>query len=298
MNYHHLSYFRAVAREGTLTRAAQQLRIAPSALSTQIRQLEDQFNTPLFTREGRGLQLTEAGRVALAYADRIFAEGSELEALLLNGRAAASPLRVGAVATLSRNFQRSFVRPLIRDAATRLRLSSGSLPELLGLLEAHELDVVLANRPAEGDDAAQFRSHRLARQPVSIVSSSPPPRFRYPADLHGRAMILPGSAHALRSEFDARCERAGIRPLVVAEVDDMATLRLIALDSTALVLVPSVVVRDELREGSLAEVHRLRSISEQFFAITVDRRFVHPLLPGLLQRDEHELLDAFAEEQP
>lgn len=111
-------------------------------------------------------------------------------------------------------------------------------------------------------------------------------------------MILPGSAHALRSEFDARCERAGIRPLVVAEVDDMATLRLIALDSTALVLVPSVVVRDELREGSLAEVHRLRSISEQFFAITVDRRFVHPLLPGLLQRDEHELLDAFAEEQP
>lgn len=298
MNYHHLGYFRAVAREGNLTRAARQLRIAPSALSTQIRQLEEQFGTALFEREGRGLRLTESGQVALAYADRIFAEGSELESLLQQGRTAASQLRVGAVATLSRNFQRSFVAPLIRDPATRLRLSSGSLPELLRLLEARELDVVLANRPAEGNPGSHFLSHRLARQPVSIVASSPRARFRYPADLQGCPMILPGSAHALRSEFDARCERAGIRPLVVAEVDDMATLRLIALDSNALVLVPSVVVREELRSGTLTEVHRLRSISEQFYAITVERRFQNPLLAGLLQREQHDLLDAFAEEQP
>ncbi|HYW49942.1 MAG TPA: LysR family transcriptional regulator, partial [Gemmatimonadaceae bacterium] len=114
LNYHHLHYFRAVAHEGNLTRAAEQLRVAPSALSTQIRQLETQLGQPLFTRQGRTLVLTEAGRIALAYADTIAGAGNELVATLREGRRQEREvLRIGAVATLSRNFQRGFLNPLM-----------------------------------------------------------------------------------------------------------------------------------------------------------------------------------------
>ncbi|RYY95227.1 MAG: LysR family transcriptional regulator, partial [Comamonadaceae bacterium] len=85
LNYHHLHYFWAVAKEGNLTRAAARLHVSQSALSTQIRQLEEQLGQPLFERRGRVLQLTEAGRLALGYADSIFTAGTELLAVLGEG---------------------------------------------------------------------------------------------------------------------------------------------------------------------------------------------------------------------
>ena len=71
MNYHHLRYFREVARQGHLGRAAELLNVSQSALSIQIKQLEDRMGHAFFDRVGRGLVLTEAGRIALDHADRI-----------------------------------------------------------------------------------------------------------------------------------------------------------------------------------------------------------------------------------
>ena len=147
LNFHHLQYFWAVARVGSLTKAATSLHVAPSAVSAQVRQLEDQLGQPLFTREGRGLALTESGRIALAYADVIFATGRELVSTLGEGRAHGQILHIGAVATLSRNFQSSFLRPLIGGTDARLHLASGRFEDLLVHLQAHTLDVVLANPP-------------------------------------------------------------------------------------------------------------------------------------------------------
>jgi LysR family transcriptional activator of nhaA len=290
MNFHHLQYFWAVASDGNLTRTAKRLRIAQSALSSQIRQLEDELGQALFSREGRGLVLTEAGKLALSYADDIFAAGNELVSTLREGRRRTHRVRVGAVATLSRNFQRSFLRPILAQKDVRLRLSSGSFEELLAQLTSHELDIVLSNRPAPGRDHDDFRSRRLARQPVSLVSSRKPKGFRFPKDLDRRPMILPGLASEIRAEFDALCQRSGVRPRILAEVDDMATMRLLARDSEALVLVPSVVVRDELRDGLVHEVCTLSEVFESFYSITVDRRFPHPLIDELLKRDERALL--------
>jgi LysR family transcriptional activator of nhaA len=297
MNFHHLQYFWAVARDGNLTRTARRLRVAPSALSSQIRQLEAQLGRPLFEREGRGLALTEAGEIALAYAEDIFAAGRELVVTLDEGRRRQQVLRVGAVATLSRNFQRSFVRPLLGQGNVRLRLSAGSLEELLDGLAAHALDVVLSNRAAPGGPERGFRSRRLARQPVSLVSTRRLEGFSIPGDLGRWPMILPGPASEVRSEFDALCERLGVRVRVLAEVDDMATMRVLARDGDALALVPSVVVRDELRDGVLHEVCTLPEVAESFFAISVDRRYPHPLLGELLERDEAELL-GLVEDRP
>lgn len=294
VNFHHLRYFWAVAKAGNLTRTAERLRVAQSALSSQIRQLEEQLGHALFRREGRQLELTEAGKIALAYADDIFKAGGELLSTLDRGRQREQVLRLGAVATLSRNFQESFVRPLLREPDVRLSFTSGALDDLLLRLEDHALDVILANRPPTREPGRRFRCRRVARQPVSIVGPRPRKPFRFPAGIGDTPMLLPGPASDIRSEFDALCEQLGVGVRVLAEVDDMATMRLLARDAEALALVPSVVVRDELRAGVLHEHCVVPGLFETFYAITVERTFEHPLLELLLARDEDELLGAVA----
>lgn len=290
LNFHHLHYFWAVAKDGNLTRTAARLRVAQSALSAQIRQLEEELGEPLFRREARRLTLTEAGRVVLGYAEGIFAAGEELVAAVTHGRRREEPLRVGAVATLSRNFQESFLEPLSREPRARLRLVSGANDDLLARLAGHELDLVLANRPAPREPGRAWRSRRVARQAVSVVGRRRVKGFRFPAGLRAAPMILPGPESAIRVEFDALCEQLGVSVSVLAEVDDMATMRLLARDSEALALVPSVVVRDELRTGALHELCVVPGLLETFYAITVERRYQHPLIESLLTRDEAEML--------
>ena len=286
LNYHHLQYFRAVAHEGNLTRAARALNVAPSALSTQIRLLERQLGQPLFVRQGKSLLLTEAGRIALGYADTISDAGNALVATLREGkRQEREVLRVGAVATLSRNFQRGFLAPLVGKPDVELVLHSGSLRELLAKLETHTLDLVLSNRRVQEDAATAWRCRRIARQQVSLVG---PPRkgaaFRYPDDLAGVPMILPSRDSDIRNGFDLICEQLGIRVNAAAEVDDMAMLRLLARDGNAVALVPAVVVIDELRAGTLEEYAVVPSLYEEFYAISVKRQFQHPMVAGLLER--------------
>ena len=290
INFHHLRYFWAVAKEGNLTRTASRLRVAPSALSSQIRRLEEQLGGALFLRDGRRLVLTEAGKIALAYAEDIFTAGSQLVSTLEHGRQRAHVLRIGAVATLSRNFQESFIKPLLEDPGVRLCLESGLLDELCLRLEDHAVDLVLSNRPPSRERGGRLRCRRIARQPVSIVGSKRQPSFRFPRSIGDAPMILPGRESEIRSEFDALCEQLGVRVRILAEVDDMATMRLLARDTNALALVPSIVVRDELREGVLHEHCEVPRLFETFYAVTVERSFQHPLLRSVLARDEHELL--------
>ncbi len=293
LNFHHLHYFWAVAREGHLTRAAGQLNVSQSALSAQIKQLEGQFGQALFTRQGRALELTEAGRVALAYADTIFAAGNELMATLRDGqRLERQVLRVGAVATLSRNFQENFVRPLLQRADVELVLQSGSMTELLARLSVHTVDVVLSNSPVQADANHPWRCRRIARQPVSLVGR---PRaagqaFRYPQELAEVPLLLPGRDNEIRAGFDLMCEQAGLRCRVLAEVDDMAMMRLLARDTDAVALLPAVVVRDELLGGVLQEYAVVPHLFESFYAITVQRHFEPPLLKALLKRNEADVL--------
>lgn len=290
LNLHHLRYFWAVARDGNLTRTAARLRVAQSALSSQIRQLEEQLEVSLFERRGRRLELTEPGALVLASADRLFSEAGELLSVLEHGRRSEEVLRLGAVATLSRNFQESFVAPLLGAEGVQLRIESGALDDLLLRLQQLSLDVVLSNRPPALDSGRRLRARRLARQPISIVGPRRQRSFRFPQSLDGAAMVVPGRASEVRNEFDALCEQRGVRVRVMAEVDDMATMRLLARDSTCLAVLPSVVVRDELRSKALFEHCVVPGVFETFYAITVERAFQHPLLVPLLARTERELL--------
>ena len=151
LNFHHLRYFWSVAKEGNLTRAAHRLHVSQSALSAQIKQLEVELGQPLFYRTGRTLTLTEAGQVALTYAEGIFASGTELVEVLRDGRREERQiLRIGAVATASRNFQENFIRPVLDRDDVELVLVSASLPELLARLRLHSIDLVLCNQRVHG----------------------------------------------------------------------------------------------------------------------------------------------------
>jgi LysR family transcriptional activator of nhaA len=295
LNFRHLHYFWAVAKEGHLTRAAARLHVSQSALSTQIRQLEDQLGQRLFARRGRTLQLTEAGQLALGYAESIFAAGSELLAVLREGqRPARQLLRIGAVATLSKNFQENFLKPLLGRDDVELALQAGSLGELLSRLRVHTLDVILSNQRVHGTAEDPWRCRRIARQPVSLVGQPRPRRkpFRFPDDLAVVPLLLPGRDNDIRAGFDLMCERLGIRYRLRAEVDDMALLRLLARDSDSVALLPTVVVQDELQAGRLVEYGVVPDLHETFYAITVQRHFEPPLLKELLARPESEVLGA------
>jgi len=286
LNFHHLHYFWAVAKEGNLTRAAEALHVSQSALSTQIRVLEDQLGHPLFIRSGRSLRLTEAGQLVLDYADTIFALGSELQDTLQNTQEANQTLRIGSVATLSRNFQENLLRPFLGREDLVLTLESGSVDELLERLALHKLDVVLTNQAVSADSQRTWQCRLLHRQPVCLIG--PPRQDSRPFDLHRdlqqARLIVPGRSSDVRSQFDVYCSGQGLTPRICAEVDDMALLRLLARDSGDLALLPAVVVQDELRIGALQLYAEVPEIAERFYAVTLQRQFRLSILEELLGR--------------
>ncbi|SFU05036.1 LysR family transcriptional regulator [Pseudomonas marincola] len=289
LNFHHLHYFWAVAKEGNLTRAAQSLHVAQSALSTQIRALEEQLGYALFIRSGRNLLLTEAGQLALDYAESIFALGNELQMTLQGAQQANQKLRIGAVATLSRNFQENLLRPFLGRSDVLITLESGSLGELLERLALHKLDIVLSNTAVSSDAQRSWRCQVLDRQTVCLVG---PPRsgaqpFDLKRDLQQVRLIVPGRSSDIRSQFELFCDSRGLRPQICAEVDDMAMLRLLARDSGDVALLPAVVVQDELRAGALELYAEIPQIAEQFFAVTLQRHFNLGVLDELLSAHSH-----------
>ncbi len=287
LNYNHLRYFWAVALDGNLTRTAEQLNLSQSALSTQIKKLEERLGHKLFERRGRQLHLTEAGRIALDHAETIFAAGDELLSTLRETGRARQALRIGALATLSRNFQIGFLRPVLARNDVEVILRSGSQGELLEALTSLTLDVVLINQPPPRDALNNFVSYRLAEQRVSLIG---PPGMFDPSEsladlLRNHPIILPTSDSSIRTGFAALTDRLGVRPQLAAEVDDMAMMRLLARAGMGLAVLPPIVVKDEISTGLLSEAAALPGIVETFYAVTVERRFPNPVVRALLDRE-------------
>ena len=286
LNLHHLRLFRAVARDGTLTGAARALNISQSAVSTQIKALEGALGHDLFERRGRTLVLSEAGRIALDHADEIFRAAENLTATLKRAEAKRRVLRVGALATLSRNFQIAFLGPLIGRSDVEVVLRSGTQEALLHSLEAQALDIVLTNLVPARDAASPYLVHAIADQPVSLVGS--PDRLigkdpSVAAILAREPLVLPTPEASLRAGFDALVERLGIVPRIAAEADDMAMLRLLARADAGVAVIPPIVVQDELETGKLIEYARLEEAREIFAAVTISRKFPNPLVQEVLE---------------
>ncbi len=268
-----------------MTGAAAKLGVAQSALSVQVRQLEESLGHPLFHRTRKSLELTEAGRIALEYAETIFRSGEELVDVLHDqNHTERRTLRVGAVATLSRNFQLRCLKPVLGRSDVELVLRSGSFGELVRLLEHRMLDVVLSNLPVRREAHRNWHSQLIEQQPVSLVGTRSRRISRLASldELREIPVLLPTLDSALRVAFDQVMERHQIRPVIAAEVDDMAMLRLLAREGAGLALVPPVVVEGELRRRQLVEWYQFSDIQESFYAIRPARRFPNPLVNEIM----------------
>lgn len=291
LNYGYLRYFWVVAREGNLTRAAAKLNVSQSTLSVQIKRLEEQLGQQLFERRNRQLVLTEAGRIALDHADSIFHLGEELLGTLGRQTGGERVLRVGAIGTLSRNFQIAFLAPLLGRDDVRIVLRSGNLAALQADLEAHRIDLLLSNLAPPQESGAAWVAHLIDQQPVSLVCR--PQRSLGGACaladlLANEPLILPSADSNIRIGFDALLDRMGIAPRIAAEVDDMALIRLLARENVGVAVIPPIVVRDELAQGYLIEAAQIAGLAESFYVITPTRRFPNPLVRPLIQHARME----------
>jgi LysR family transcriptional activator of nhaA len=284
LNYRHLRHFQVVAHEASLTRAAERLNVAQSALSIQIRHLEARLGQQLFERRGRALHLTEAGRIALDHADAIFSTGAELvETLRRTGRARQA-IRIGAQATLSRNFQIGFLKPLLSRPDVEIVLRSGSAAELFGALSALQLDLLLTNQAPIPDALSGYIAQPIAQQPIALIGIPHliAPRRRLSQRLAETPLILPSQSSGIRMAFDTLLERLAIRPQIAAEIDDMAMVRLLAREGIGLAVIPPIVVQDELKSNRLSIAAKLPGMTETFFGVILKRKFPNPLIERLL----------------
>jgi LysR family transcriptional activator of nhaA len=286
LNYHHLRYFWAAAKEGGITRAAQKLHVSQPSLSAQIRQLERSLGEKLFTRSGRTLVLTEMGQVALRYAEDIFGLGQEmLDAFA--GRPTGRPPRVtvGVANVVPKLIAYRLLEPALRlTNAVQLECLEDHPERLLAELALHRLDVVLSDAPAPPTVRVQAFSHLLGECGVSIFGTkelAQAHRRDFPRSLDGAPLLLPSQNTSQRRSLQHWFERHGIRPRVVAEFEDSALLKAFGEAGRGLYPAPTAIEREVCAHYGAAVVGRLPGILERFYALTVERRIRHPAVVAI-----------------
>lgn len=281
LNYKHLYYFRTVAKAGALNRAAEKLHLTPQTLSGQISAFEERLGVALFRRSGRRLELTDAGRTALVYADDIFQVGAELEDALQNRLAPrAHPFRVGIADVVPKAIAYQLLAPALALAEpVKLVCREDRLEQLAAELSIHRLDMVLADRPLPATMDIKGYSHPLGECGIAFVAARSignvlEPAF--PANLHGMPLLIPGEDSALRVPLLRWLERKGIQPTIVGEFDDSALMSAFGQAGAGVFPVPLTTVQDVMRQYDVIELGRTHEIRERFFAISVERRLSHP----------------------
>jgi LysR family transcriptional regulator, transcriptional activator of nhaA len=299
LNYHHLLYFRAVAREGGLVAAARSLRLSHPTLSAQIHALEDRLGEKLFTRVGRKLALTEAGRLALRYADEIFSLGRELVETV-QGPGTDKPLRldVGIVDVLPKLLVRRLLKPALDlPQPVRLICHEGAFDRLMGELAQHNLDIVIADSPVPSGSAVRAHHHLLGESAVGLFAApalAKAYRAGFPHSLDGAPMLLPTESLTLRRSLTAWLDKHGIRPRIVAEFDDSALLKVFGADGIG-IFPASEVVADEIKtQYQAAYLGRANGVVERFYAISAERRIKHPAVIAITQAAQQEVFTAEA----
>jgi LysR family transcriptional activator of nhaA len=286
LNYHHLLYFWTVAREGTIARASEELRLAQPTISGQIRVLEDQLGEKLFQRSGRNLVLTDMGRLVYRYADDIFGLGRELMDTLKD-RPTGRPLRfqVGVADEVSKVIAYRLLEPALRlEQPVYMVCRDGAAERLLTDLATHSLDLVIADTPISPTIKVKAFSHPLGETPVSVFGTAKlaaPRRKNFPKSLDGAPFLLPTIGKTLRRTLDQFFDQQSIRPRVIAEVDDSALLTTFGQAGAGLFVAPTVLEKEVTRQFGVTAVGRLDAVRERYFAISVERRLKHPAVVAI-----------------
>ena len=287
MNFKHLRYFWVVAKAGGVMRAGEQLHTTPQTLSGQIKLFEDWIGHKLFRKQGRGLELTEQGRVALDYAEEIFALGAELEAAVRHKRGERRPLefRVGVVDSVVKTVAYQLLEPAL-DVAEPVRMicHEGKYEELLAQLALHRLDLVIADEKMLGKVSVRAFNHPLGRSPMTFFCA---PTLRgslegaFPQCLDGAPMLVQGATSSVRQQLDPWLARLHLRPRIVGEFDDTALMNAFGREGRGVFMSPSVLEAQTVSQYGVEVIGRSAELVEEFFAISVERRITHPCVAAI-----------------
>lgn len=281
LNYKHLHYFRTVAKAGAINRAAEKLHLTPQTLSGQISVFEARLGVALFRRTGRRLELTDAGRTALTYADEIFHVGAELEEALQNRLATrVHPFRVGIADVVPKIIAYQLLAPALTLAEpVKLVCKEDRLEQLAAELSIHRLDMVLADRPLPSTMDIKGYSHPLGECGIAFVAARAVAQTLgqdFPANLQAAPLLIPGEDSALRVQLLRWLERRDVKPTVVGEFDDSALMSAFGQAGAGVFPVPLTTLLEVMRKYDVVEVGQTQDIRERFFAISVERRLSHP----------------------
>jgi LysR family transcriptional regulator, transcriptional activator of nhaA len=280
MNFKHLHYFWTVARSGGVARASERLHLTPQTVSAQIKLLEDQLGTALFRPAGRGLELTEAGRLALSYADEIFALGDDLKSALASHRGApVLPFRVGITDVMPKSLAYQLLSPTAGlETPVRLICREGKLDRLLAELALHRLDMVLADRPLPAHINVRGYSHKLGECALAFFAAPELARgcTDFPACLDDAPLLLPGDDATVRPRIEAWLEKNRLAPRVVGEFDDGALMMAFGQAGGGHFPAPSVLAEAIEAQYGVCRVGEVEEIQDVFYAITGERHITNP----------------------
>lgn len=297
LNYKHLRYFWTVAKAGSIARAAQQLQRTPQSISGQIQELESALGTELFRRAGRGLELTDVGRHALLYADRIFTLGDELlDDLRERPARRALEFKVGVAEGMPKAMVYRMIEPALQLAEdVRLICREGRLPFLLADLAVHRFDMVIADRPMPGNLNVRGFSHLLGECGLTFFGS---PQLldtlpgTFPALLDQAPFLLPGEDAAIRPRLLRWFDEQDIRPRIVGEFDDSALMNSFGQTGTGLFVAPTATAAYLCKQYRVRAIGHAPAVKEQFYAITTDQRLEHPAVVALSRAAREDIFGA------
>ena len=297
LNYHHLRYFWTVARKGGVRKAAEELHVSQPSISAQLRVLEESLGQKLFRRSGRNLVLTETGQLVLNYADEIFSAGRELMNAVKQ-RPGKHPVRVniGLTDAFPKLIAFQILRAAFRsEAAVHMICREGEIGPLVSHLQAHRLDIVLADEPASSALKAKTFNHRLGRSGITfcaVPSLAAKLRRNFPQSLDGAPALLPTQNMGMRAALETWFDSKAIRPRLVGEFEDSALMEVCSTGGRGFTAVHTVVDRAALKHFGLRVIARVDECGTDFYAITAERRVKHPAAVAIT---EHAYSSVFAE---
>ena len=294
LNFHHLRYFWAVAREGTLRAAAEKLHVSQPSVSAQINQIEDSLGVALFQQVGRGLVLTDAGRLAMEYADDIFSTAREMVRALKDPSGAKVPVfNVGVMDSLPKLLVLALLKPVLAmDPPVRLVCHEGQLHELLPDLASHRLDMILADEAASSENEFPLFNTLLGSCGITFCATSKLAnklRKGFPASLDGQRALLPTVSNSYRRHLEAWFDKNNIKPKVVAEFDDLALMALFAGEGHGFAPVYSVALPNAKKTFALSEIGEAPDCRCQIHAITAERKLKHAAIRAVTESAQRDI---------
>lgn len=285
LNYHHLYYFWVIATEGSIARASARLRLGQPTLSTQLKHLEDSVGRPLFDRRNRRLVLTDAGRIALQYASEIFRMGSEMVEAIQDRapRSGKTHVQIGALDSVPKHLTLKLTEAAYNVGPCTVSILEGKGDELLRELQAHRLDLVLANAPPALDELGRLSVRPIGKIPISVYGA---PKFktlikRFPESLSGQNFVLPTYHSKLRHDLEHYFRMARISIVPIAETQDSSLQKLMGSSGLGLIPLAESEAAELVREKSLVKIGKLDNVAEEFWLITTARKVENPIAAQL-----------------